>query len=240
MRRTPNHPWMGCRGGAAVILALLLAGCNTPKEPVYEDGEGFRFVPPPDLERRIRSQLPGAVPARLRWWRRLALAAAVLLAIGTVWALLQLRRGRGEPLAQADEVVASHVRSLTLDNHLLDFPSNNQHEIKPFFRDKVPFAPWVKDLQGEDFSLLGARLDYVQRRNVAVLIFKRREHVINLFAWLEESGPENDPPLMLQRQGYHLIRWVQGQRVWWVASDLNRDELRQFVELVREAASDDR
>jgi hypothetical protein len=46
---------------AAVMLALLMAGCNSQKQPVYEDGQGFRFVPPPGWMERARD---GALPAR--------------------------------------------------------------------------------------------------------------------------------------------------------------------------------
>jgi len=57
----PNDRGMVCRAWpAAVVLTFLLTSCNPPKEPVYEDGQGFRFVPPPGWVERARGD---AMPA---------------------------------------------------------------------------------------------------------------------------------------------------------------------------------
>jgi anti-sigma factor RsiW len=185
------------------------------------------------LERRIASRLRGGPSTRFLWLRRFALAASLLLAFGAGALLVWGIRPRTEPLP-ADEVVAAHVRSLMLDRHLLDYPSNNQHEIKPlFFRGKIEFVPWVKDLEGQGFPLIGARLDYLDRHKAAALVFKRHAHDINLFTW-----PTNDAdrePQALRSDGYHLLHWTQGGMQCWAVSDLNPDELRIFVGHVRES-----
>jgi anti-sigma factor RsiW len=195
---------------------------------------GLRFGPPPGLERRVVSRLRGGPPTRFLWLRRFALAASLLLAFGAGALLVGPFRSRTEP-APADEVVAAHVRSLMLDRHLLDFPSNNQHEIKPFFRGKIEFAPWVKNLEAQGFPLIGARLDYLDRHKAAALVFKRHDHVINLFTW-----PTTDADRELQAlrgEGYHLLHWTQDGMQWWTVSDLNADEMREFVGHVRESVA---
>jgi hypothetical protein len=47
--------------GLIVVPTLLLAGCNSPKQPVYGDKQGFRFSPPSGWVERARDD---AMPAR--------------------------------------------------------------------------------------------------------------------------------------------------------------------------------
>lgn len=64
MRRARNRQGMCCRAwSAAALLMLLQAGCNAQKHSDYEDGQGFRFVPPPGWVERARDN---AMPARAR------------------------------------------------------------------------------------------------------------------------------------------------------------------------------
>jgi anti-sigma factor RsiW len=201
--------------------------------------DGLYYRAPESLRARVRASLVRADrPARRRaLWVRLGTAAvaAGLLVLG--WAL-----GRGgvglpgaEPSAydrQAQQVVASHVRSLLLDEHRFDVKSSNRHVVKPWFAGKVDFAPAVPDLSAHEFTLLGGRLDYLDGRPVAALVYQRRQHVVNLFVWAA-PGP-GAPARAATRQGFHLVQWKQGDMTWWAVSDLNEQELQEFVDLVRD------
>jgi len=59
-------------------------------------------------------------------------------------------------------------------------------------------------------------LDYLDGRPVAALVYKRREHFINVFLW---PGPANEDyqPRRVTRQGYHLIHWTEAARAWYSA-----------------------
>ena len=116
--------------------------------------------------------------------------------------------------------------------HLTDVPSSDQHTVKPWFNGKVDFSPEVKDLSGEGFALIGGRLDYIDNREVAALVYQRRKHIVNLFTWpsTNGSGPAEES---ITRQGYHLSSCRSGEMTNWAVSDLNLVELEQFVELIR-------
>jgi anti-sigma factor RsiW len=188
---------------------------------------------PPDLPRRVRAGVrrAGSPGKRLIWRPVLAAAAAAVLVAVALWGAM---RGLSATLADerpARDVVASHVRSLMLEKHWVDVESSDQHTVKPWFIGKVDVAPEVKDLSAQGFPLLGGRLDYIDDRPAAALVYRRDKHLINVFIW-RVSGKDR-PPEALERQGYHLIRWTDNGRTVWVVSDLNAEALHRFAELLR-------
>ncbi|HMA33788.1 MAG TPA: zf-HC2 domain-containing protein, partial [Chloroflexia bacterium] len=134
-------------------------------------GSALYFPAPPDLASRIQTAVRQAGPApaprsRVLPWRLLsfvAVAAVLVLALGGLLRSLTLPAA-ADPLAQ--EVVASHVRSL-MAGHLADVASTDQHTVKPWFDGKIDFAPPVTDFAAQGFPLTGGRLDYLDNRPVA-------------------------------------------------------------------------
>jgi anti-sigma factor RsiW len=191
---------------------------------------------PVALRDRVRASLrpAGRTPAAARpfLWRSLAVAASLAFVTALTWAAL-----RGRPLPSADErvaqqVVASHVRSLMLPGRDVDVASSDQHTVKPWFNGRLTYSPPVKKLDGAGFELVGGRLDYLDRQKVAALVYKRRSHVINLFVW-PAADRSAQPPRTLTTQGHHVIHWSEGDLTYWAVSDLNEAELREFVDLIR-------
>jgi anti-sigma factor RsiW len=111
--------------------------------------------------------------------------------------------------------------------HLMDVVSTDQHTVKPWFDGKLDFAPRVKDLASEGFPLVGGRLDALDGHSVAALIYKRRLHVINLYQWPSTSAPSAQD--ITQWHGYTVIRWASSNMQYVAVSDVNEDDLRQFV-----------
>jgi anti-sigma factor RsiW len=158
-------------------------------------------------------------------WNWLALAAAIVVAAIITFNLApRLRPGTDQLLAT--QLIASHVRSL-MANHLTDVASSDQHTVKPWLDTKLDFAPPVVDLTNVGFPLIGGRLDYLDNRPVAALIYQRRKHFINLFVWPMESNAVNAPQT-ISRQGYHLLHWVDSDFNYWAVSDVNAADLQTF------------
>jgi len=181
---------------------------------------------PSSLAARLSAALPGAAsiaPRRVARWI-LPVAAAALVAVLAAGIVL-VRPGDEEALLR--EMVASHVRS-TLGNRLIDVASSDQHTVKPWLSARLPFSPPVADFSPEGFELAGARLDYVGGHPVAVLVYKRRQHLIDAFIW-PGSGPRDGA---YSRDGFNVERSsAEGMRICLV-SDLNRNELSDLARLL--------
>ncbi len=122
-----------------------------------------------------------------------------------------------------DQIVAAHVRSL-MNEGLVQVSSEDPHTIKPWFAGKIDYAPPVRDAKKEGYSLFGGRLDYLQGRTVAALVYQYRKHRINVFVF-----PETDRLTIVNehsvQSGFNLINWRRGNFLFWAISDLNSDEL---------------
>ena len=158
---------------------------------------------------------------------RLSAAAAVavlLVAVPRFWP-------KQSQASVEDAVIAAHVRSL-LANHLTDVASSDQHTVKPWFQGKLDYSVSVRDWAAEGFPLVGGRLDYVENMPAASLVYKRAQHVVNLFVWPSKRG--GDEPLQrISRRGYNAYCWAKDGMHYWAVSDLNEVDLQKFVELVR-------
>jgi anti-sigma factor RsiW len=195
---------------------------------------------PAGLEKRIRSSLrreaKSEVGRRSFGWSWLpvgvALACVLLMALVIWQAVPGLHPSGNELLAQ--EMVSNHVRSLQLESHRTDVISSDQHTVKPWFDGKLDFAPPVKDFSSQGFPLIGGRLEYLNNRAVAALIYQRQKHYINLYIWPAERGNATGE-VATKRQGYNLLSWTNSGMNFWAVSDLNGVELHEFARLLQEA-----
>ncbi len=212
------------------------------------------YKAPAELRQRVQSSLRDAVGVRAsrsaarenhasltsRWakrrpvlpeipWNWLALAAAIILGALITAVFLPRMRAPNADQFLATQLIASHVRSL-MANHLTDVPSSDQHTVKPWLDAKLDFAAPVPDLSSQGFPLIGGRLDYLDSRSVAALVYQKRKHFINLFIW-PTTPKDSSAQTMVEREGYHLVHWSDGDFTYWAVSDVNINDLQSFKQL---------
>lgn len=227
-RRPVSDHLGGCAGCSDAAAALVrLSAEIRAAAPVYRA--------PDALRERIRNELrraaaPTAAPSP-RWFGSLAYAASLLLAValGSGGTVLLLGQERTDSVA--DELLDDHLRSL-LASHLTDVTSTDQHTVKPWFAGHSDISPSVVDLAAEGFPLIGGRLDLVDGRPVPALVYKRRQHIINLFVLPARPDGHSSE---LARHGYNIIHWDAGDLSLWAVSDAAPSELGEFVKLYRAA-----
>jgi anti-sigma factor RsiW len=195
----------------------------------------LHYPPPAHLERHVRAAIRHAHAAETgsrTWsWGWLGLGGALAAAAIMLWIAMPGLNGLTPTDQLVQELIAGHVRSLMAD-HLTDVRSSDTHTVKPWFEGKLDFSPPVIDVTDQGFALLGGRLDYLVNRPVAVLIYRRRQHVINLFIWPAEI-PVSIEKRALGRQGYQLVPWHTSEMTYWAVSNLNLRELQEFAQAMQ-------
>lgn len=189
----------------------------------------LRYTAPASLRSRIEASLPQPQreqPTRRSVLRGFAMGSAVsaLAASGVVAVVLR----QDDQQRILSEVVSAHLRSLQA-GHLIDVVSTDQHTVKPWFNGKLDVAPPVIDLTAQGFTLVGGRLDYIDARAIGAVVYKRRQHVINLFV-SQTASTEHRPPKTQTMQGFNCRRWGNRGLNFWAVSDIGNDELTEFVD----------
>jgi len=202
--------------------------------------EGIRrsaptYRAPEALRSRIRFALRRDAAASTRQTKPapgwLTYAASILLAVAVGSGGTLLITGERQADAVTNELIDSHLRSL-LGNHLTDVASSDQHTVKPWFAGRTDVSPPTVDLAAESFPLVGGRLDLIAGKPVPALVYRRREHVINVFVLPASRG---DLGTTLTRRGYSLRHWNERDLGFWAVTDAAPSELAEFERVFRVA-----
>jgi anti-sigma factor RsiW len=135
------------------------------------------------------------------------------------------------------DAVNDHIRSLQV-NHLMDVVSTDQHTVKPWFAGKLDYSPPVIDLTSLGYPLIGGRLDYLDHRYVAAIVYQRRKHYINLFIWPSNEKLLN--PRLFDVTTYHTMGWTRSGMNYMAVSELGEKELQDFVGMIQAQTAESR
>ena len=190
----------------------------------------LRLSAPDALRRRIEAAIPAspqrrvAPPSRRLLLKGFALGAAASAVAATALLMTVVHFADDDRLL--GDVVSAHLRSLQA-GHLADVLSADRHTVRPWFDGKLDVAPPVPDLAVAGFALQGGRLDYIEGKAVAAIVYRRGAHVINLFVAIQ-PGATHTAARSETVQGFNTQRWTDQGFRFVAISDLGSDELRTF------------
>ena len=171
---------------------------------------------------------PAAVsPGRPRdHWRWLGLGAALGSAVTAGVAALVIGaaawRADGD---LADEAVAAHVRA-TLGGHAVEVASADGHTVKPWLSARLDYAAPVNEAPQDGFTLIGGRIDRLQRVPVAALVYRHRLHTIDVFV---RPSSVSAAPTTTTVRGFSVARAGAGGMEWIAVSDVDPAKLSGLV-----------
>src|SRR6266478_5277920 len=225
---------LGCAGCAASYRSMLELRARIRAEVPY-------FVASPALHARVRATV-GAVRAsmpprshptsdRWRWLTVGVLAGCTASVFAWMLGTTVLAWRANEDLAV--DAVATHVRA-TLGNHLIEVASSDQHTVKPWLSARLDYSPPVKDLANEGFALTGGRLDTLDKHRVATLVYRYRQHTIDVFVRPESA---HAPAALRAVRGFNVAHAAGSGMDWLAVSDVSADVLTAFVQRLASAAA---
>src|SRR6266478_7462097 len=224
---------LGCAGCAASYRSMLELRARIRAEVPY-------FVASPALHARVRATV-GAVRAsmpprshptsdRWRWLTGGVLAGCTASVFAWMLGTTVLAWRANEDFAVA--AVATHVRA-TLGDHLIEVASSDRHTVKPWLSARLDYSPPVQDLANEGFALIGGRLDTLKRQPTATLVYRYRQHTIDVFVRPESAHAP--PPALRSVRGFNVAHASGSGMEWLAVSDVSADVLSAFVQRLARA-----
>jgi len=232
IRHSIERHLRSCAACAAKHRDLLALRARLRAEATY-------FEAPPELRTRVLALLadaraatplrPRPQPDRWRWLAGGALAgcAATVLAWVVGSAVFDWRANQD----LAAEAVAIHTRAV-LSDRLIEVASSDQHTVKPWLSARLDYSPPVRDMANEGFALIGGRLDTLDKQRVATLVYRHRQHTIDVFVRPEST---NAPSTLRIVRGFSVARATGFGMDWLAVSDVSPDVLTAFVERLARA-----
>jgi mycothiol system anti-sigma-R factor len=195
------------------------------------------YKAPAELKARIRASLREESAPGSNWlfrFRRQLVYAAAILVLGFILtsALRTFSPNKDQELIS--QAITNHARSLMVD-HLVDVTSSDQHIVRPWFTGKLDYSPPVADLAQAGYVLVGGRIDMLDKRPVAAIVYQHGNHFINVFVW-PVAARKIDFEVQSDR-GYHFCAWNQAGLNYFCISAGTADDIEKFEDEFRDHAN---
>jgi anti-sigma factor (TIGR02949 family) len=192
---------------------------------------------PRELRSKIRTSLRKQPEPRFAWFfgsgHRLVYTALVLIvgfAIAFAWLTLSPHKGQ----VLIAEAISNHARSLMV-SHLVDYRSSDQQTVRPWFNGQLDYSPPVVNLEQAGYTLVGGRVDILEKRPVAAIVYQREKQIINLFVWPAKAQKIDID--VRSEGGYQFCGWNQAGLNYLCVSAMSGDDLEKFEDQFREHLS---
>jgi anti-sigma factor RsiW len=192
------------------------------------------YKAPPELKSKVRATLRKDDKPEFEWFtehRRLLAYAAALVVVSCVLASTWFALSSNRDHALIAEAISNHYRSL-MAAHPVECASSDQHKVRPWFDGKLDYSPPVPDLTQAGYNLVGGRVDILEQRPVAAIVYQHDKRVINLFVW-----PAKNRKLDLDTQserGYQFCGWNNAGLNFFCISEISAADLETFEDEVRD------
>ena len=189
---------------------------------------------PPQLEAKVLAALRRAQAQQkpaLSWQPWVYATAAAVLSL--FLAVKVLFPDAEKELSR--QAVLRHFHSLS-GEHLVEVASPNPAVVKPWLTARLDFAPPVVGCLSSGYSLVGGRIDVIQNRSVATLVYKHDQDVVTLFCW--PPGKESLSKTDRSFEGYRVYTWSNAQCNYILVSQLSDHAMDEFTDSFRNRAKE--
>jgi anti-sigma factor RsiW len=219
--------------GVERALEEHLGTCSACQSAVWEIRElrslfrrsAPRFKAPLQLRLRVlsitqRVRAKPSVPKLYAW-----IAAAAVLVFGALAVFLVSAPDHGKELSK--EALVDYSRSTTAEP-LVELASADFGVLKPWFSDKVGFAPPAIDLHEYGYELAGGRVALLGKRPVVALVYKQANGMLIIYCW-----PPNQDPVSYSEQfldGCCVYIWANSHCNYVLVQKSHDPKISQFVD----------
>jgi anti-sigma factor RsiW len=165
---------------------------------------------------------------RLRHRRRTLVVGGAMAMAAAALVTLVLIPGRTSGIV--NEVAAVHARALDA-GRTVELASDDPVAIERWLSARLPESV-PQTAGGDGFALRGARVDSLEGRRVATVVYQVRNHLVDVFAWPSAEKDMEPRPSVAGR--WTVCRWSHRGVAYWMVSDAGTEDLKALAALIKE------